>query len=97
MVFENEFDFTNEEKHRLDVLYGEDFQNITPNDMPLIQRYEQYKAQNNAILQAKLDAQKEETQAYIEEMQKNEALARQIMQDKANQAKARYERLRNGK
>lgn len=66
-------EFTNEEKHRIDVLYGTDFKDITADDAKLIARYESYKAKNDAKVQAEIDAIKAESEtklAYALEQQK---------------------------
>ena len=49
-------DFTNDELHRIDVLYGTDFKEVTPGDAPLIARWERAKALQDAELQARLEA-----------------------------------------
>lgn len=49
-------DFTNDELHRIDVLYGTDFEQVTPEDAELIARWERAKALQDAELQARLEA-----------------------------------------
>lgn len=49
-------DFTNDELHRIDVLYGTDFKEVAPEDAPLIARWERAKALQDAELQARLEA-----------------------------------------
>lgn len=55
-------DFTNDEKERINQLYGSDFEGITPDDAQLIARWEQAKTLVNAEYQAKQEALQEETQ-----------------------------------
>ena len=90
-------DFTNEEKHRIDVLYGNDFDGITPEDMPLIQRWEQFKAVEDAKVQAELQAIKDKAESEIEENKATAELSRSILKEKSERSKARWEVLRNGK
>lgn len=90
-------DFTNEEKHRIDVLYGNDFDGITPEDMPLIQRWEQFKAIESAKVQAELQAIKDKAEADMEESKATAELSRSILKEKSERSKARWEVLRNGK
>ena len=90
-------EFTNEEKHRIDVLYGEDFKGeISIDDVKLIQRYEAYKAKHDAKVQAEIEAMQAESQAKIEEARKTEQLARDILTAKAQASRNRWEVLRNG-
>lgn len=60
--------FTQEEIHRIDYLYSNDFKGITPDDASLIAKYEFEKAQEDAITQAKLD----ETKIYNDKRMKDE-------------------------
>ena len=89
-------DFTNEEKHRIDVIYGNDFKDLTIDDVKLIQKYEAYKARNDEIVQAKIKAIEAESAAQIKETKKTEKLARDILTAKAEAARERWEVLRNG-
>ena len=90
-------EFTNDEKHRIDVLYGEDFKGeISPDDVKLIQRFEAYKAKHDVKVQAEIEAMKAESQAKIEETRKTEQLARDILSAKAQASRNRWEVLRNG-
>ena len=90
-------DFTNDEKHRIDVLYGTDFKDVTPDDISLIRRYEQYKAVEDAKMQAELQALKKKTEKDVAENTKTAELARSILSEKADRARARWEVLRYGK
>lgn len=84
-------EFTNDEKHRIDMLYGTDFKDIKPEDAQLIARWEQFKATQNAELQAKLDAIAEESAAKVEQAKKTAEYARKNLADLKNKALARLE------
>lgn len=86
-------EFTKEELHRIDVLYGTDFKDIKPEDASLIARWEQYKATQNAEVQARIAAIEKESKARINECKKTEKLARDILTEQANAAMQRLERL----
>ena len=89
-------EFTNEEKHRIDVIYGEDFKELTADDVKLIQKWEAYKAQQDAIVQAQKDAIEKEMKTRITECKKTEKLARDILNEQATAAFGRLERVLNG-
>ena len=89
-------EFTNEEKHRIDVIYGEDFKELTADDVKLIQRWEAYKAQENAVVQAQKDAIEKEVKARIAECKKTEKLARENLENQTAAAFDRLERVLNG-
>ena len=63
-------DFTNEEKERINQLYGNDFQDIAPEDAQLIARWEAWKAVQESEHQAKLQAMQDEANAKILESKK---------------------------
>ena len=87
------FEFTNEEKQRIDVLYGTDFADIKPEDAALIARWEQYKAVNDAEAKAKTEALKSETEANIAQSKKTAEKARKSLNELKKAAIARLERL----
>lgn len=79
-------EFTNAQKQRIDYLYGNDFEGITPEDALLIAQWEQAKAINDAEFQAKMSAIEAETQARIEnsrEMHEQAMGNLQVMHDAA--------------
>lgn len=86
-------EFTKEELHRIDLLYGTDFKDIKPEDASLIARWEKYKATQNAEVQARIAAIEKENKARINECKKTEKLARDILTEQANAAMQRLERL----
>lgn len=55
-------EFTNEEKQRIDYLYGNDFKDITPNDALLIARFEVCKAKQDEEHKAIIAAIQAETE-----------------------------------
>lgn len=89
-------DFTNEQKQRIDYLYGNDFKDITPEDALLIAQWEQAKAINDAEFQAKMRAIEVETQARIEGANERAAQAMGNLQELHARALERLERIENG-
>jgi hypothetical protein len=90
-------DFTNEEKARINALYGNDFKEITPEDAALIARWEQHKAEQNAVLQAKTNAIKLEALNNIENANEIATIAKNNLKALKDVALARLERIDNGK
>ena len=84
-------DFTNEQKQRIDYLYGNDFEGITPDDAKLIAQWEQAKAVNNAEFQAKMSAIEAETQA---KMENSREMHEQAMSNLREMHQAAMERLK---
>lgn len=60
-------DFTNEEKERINQLYGNDFKDIKPEDAELIGRWEAWKAVNASEHQAKIEAIKAQADQKLEQ------------------------------
>lgn len=89
--------FTNEEKDRINNLYVNGFEDITPDDAELIGRWEAYKAQQDAEFQAKLDAIREENEMRLQQAQTVYETAIDNLNALANAAIARFERLNDGK
>lgn len=89
-------EFTKEEMHRIDMLYGTDFKDIKPEDAQLIARWEKYKATNNAEYELKKNALERETQAKIELANEKQTVAIEILKAKAAAAREKLERVRNG-
>lgn len=90
-------EFTNEEKHRIDVLYGTDFKDITADDAKLIARYEAYKAKNDAIVQAEIEAIKAESETKLAYAQEQQTQAMNNLNELHERAIARLEKIENGK
>ena len=53
-------EFTTEERERINLLYGTDFKDATPDDFKLIQRWEAYRAKTDAEFKAKNEMLKAE-------------------------------------
>ena len=88
-------DFTQEEKERINQLYGNDFADITPDDATLIARWEAYKAVNDDKHAAEIEAIKAESDARLVEIQEQYAIARANLKELHDLAVARFERLDN--
>ena len=89
-------DFTQAEKTRINELYASDFTGVTPNDIPLIQKYEQFKAVNEARFKAEIEAMQKEANAKAAEAHETAELARQLLEERAQRSRERWERLRYG-
>lgn len=70
-------DFTKEELNRINQLYGNDFEDITPDDATLIIRYEQGKTEEETLaseqvkaIHDELEAKREVCAAQVEESRK---------------------------
>lgn len=86
-------DFTNEEKERINQLYGNDFADITPDDAQLIARWESWKATQESEHMAKLQAFETEAQAKVEDSKRLSDKAMENLEELKNAALARLERL----
>ena len=84
-------DFTNEEKERINQLYGNDFKDITPDDAMLIARWERMKALQESEHQAKLDALQAEMKARIKSAQAESDKAMENLETLKQAALARLE------
>lgn len=85
-------DFTNEEKDRINQLYGNDFKDIKPEDAPLIARWESWKATQEDEHKAKIEALRAESAARLESITQESNLAMKTLQELRDAAVARYER-----
>lgn len=90
-------EFTKEEQQRINVLYGTDFKDATPDDFKLISRWERYKAVTDEKYQLEKQAIEQVTQAKIELATEKEKAAIDVLKAKADTARARLEQVRNGK
>lgn len=89
-------EFTQAEKARINELYATDFEGITPADIPLIQKFEQQKAVNDARFRAELEAMQKEADVKAAEAHETAALARERLEERAQRSRERWEVLRNG-
>lgn len=89
-------EFTNEEKHRIDVLYGEDFksEDFTPDDVKLIQRWESVKAKHDEKVQAQIEIMKQESEQKLSESNELFELAKKNVKELAKRSRKRYKELR---
>ena len=85
-------EFTKEEMHRIDVLYGTDFKDIKPEDAQLIARWEKYKALQDEEAKARFAAIEKESEARVKEARKTAKLAQQQLIEQATAAMQRFER-----
>lgn len=90
-------EFTNEEKLRIDQLYGHDFKDATPEDIQLIIKWERDNAQREQENRAKAEAIAKRTAAQLEEDRKTAELARDNLRELHDMAVSRLEGLYNGK
>ena len=88
-------DFTNDEQERINFLYGNDFEDITPDDAKLICRWEAWKATEEAKNSAEMEALKSRTEAKISEFEKQSAEASALLRELRDKARERFERLSN--
>ena len=86
-------EFTNKEQERINQLYGNDFDNITGDDIQLIARWEAAKAMRELDYQAKLEALQTETKAKIAQSEAVSEKAMSDLEELKNAAMARLERL----
>ena len=89
-------DFTVEEKDRINLLYGTDFKDITPDDAMLIGRWEAWKATQESEHQAKIAAIEAEVAARLEATEKQAKIAENNLAELHAMALARLERLQDG-
>ena len=87
----------NEEKERINQLYGNDFADITPDDAMLIGRWEAWKATQEAEQQAKIEAIKAETDLKLEQCRAQFDASMENLNELHNAAMRRLEALNNGK
>lgn len=83
-------DFTQEEKERINQLYGTDFKDITPDDALLIGRWEAWKATQNSEHQAKISAIKAES---VQNLINSKMIANKAMEDLETLTKIAQQRL----
>ena len=89
-------EFTVAEQDRINLLYGTDFKDITPDDMELVKRFERMKAVNDAKFQAEMALMKETAQAKTELMQAQHKQAMNNLQELHDAALKRLEMIEDG-
>lgn len=91
-------DFTNEEKERINQLYGNEFAEASYDDIQLIIRWEYSKGVYDGVNSEEARLMREKTQADIDKTRAEADLARAEFEALVNKAKARYEEVSdNGK
>ena len=86
-------DFTKAEQERINQLYGNDFDGITPDDAALIARWESWKASQDLEYRAKTEALEKEAAAKIKDSKRIADKAISDLEYLKNAALARLERL----
>ena len=90
-------EFTNEEKDRINKLYGNDFKGeLTPDDVKLIANWEHYKIENDMEYQLKIKEQDEIAARKIEIAENLAAIARKNLNEFAQRSRERWEQVRYG-
>jgi len=89
-------EFTQAEKERINELYGNDFQGITPDDAVLIGRWESWKAVNEDEHKAKIEAIKAESDLKLEQSKTEFQQAIDNLRELHDRAVERLENLSNG-
>lgn len=89
-------DFTNEEKERINQLYGNDFKDIQPDDAFLIARWEQFKAQMETEQNARIKATQDVADEKMRQSRETAELARANLREMHDAAMARYARFEDG-
>ena len=86
-------DFTNKEKERINVLYGNDFEGITPEDAKLLCRWEAWKATEQVRNEIEAEEIKKQTVAKVDELKTQSQEAMSLLADLRDIAVRRFERL----
>ena len=90
-------EFTNEEKERINQLYGNDFKDIKPEDGLLIARWEQHNAEVQAKYSAEMKALQDVADEKVRQSRETAELARANLKEMHDAAMARYARFEDGK
>lgn len=90
-------DFTQAEKRRIDLLYGNDFEGITPEDAQLIARFEAAKAVEDAAFRERMEREQAESAARMEQAAAEHEKAMRNLEELQARAVARLERFEHGK
>ena len=90
-------EFTNEEKERINQLYGNDFKDIKPEDAQLIARWESWKATQEDEHRAKIEALEAESAARLEAITNEANYSMETLRELHDLAVARYKGVDDGK
>lgn len=91
------YEFTKAEIERINQLYGNDFQDITPDDALLIGRFEANKALSDGEYQAHIKAINSESELRCSQMMEQHEKAMANLNTLHDEAVKRLERVENGK
>lgn len=89
-------DFTQEEKERINQLYGNDFADITPEDALLIGRWESWKATNADEHKARIEAIQEESELKLKQSEMEFKQAMDNLRELHDMALERLKAVSNG-
>lgn len=89
-------EFTNEEKHRIDLLYGNDMKidDFNLDDVKLIQRWESRRAKHDEKVQAEIELMQQESEQRLAESTELFELAKKNVKELAKRSRKRYKELR---
>lgn len=90
-------EFTKAEIERINQLYGNDFEGITPDDAKLIGRWEAQKAANSEIVKAQTEAIRSESKARVKQSEELHKIAKSNLETLHDAAVARWEAVKNVK
>lgn len=89
-------DFTNEEKERINQIYGNDFKNMSPDDVQLVIRWERAKAELETLQSESMRVLYQESIARQEQSIERHETAMDTLTALCNAAHEKYERAKNG-
>lgn len=89
-------EFTNDELHRIDLLYGKDMKldDFCLDDLKLIQRWEASRAKHDEKVQAQIEIMQQESEQRLAESNELFKLARKNVKELASRSRKRYKELR---
>lgn len=89
-------EFTNEEKHRIDLLYGNDMKldDFNLDDVKLIQRWESKRAKHDEKVQAEIELMQQESEQRLAESTELFELAKKNVKELVKRSRKRYKELR---
>ena len=88
-------DFTNEEKERINQLYGNDFKDIKPEDAMLIGRWEAWKALNDKGYQDEMKSVKDVSDEKLRSAKEQSAYAMETLRMLRDKAFKRYKAVKD--
>lgn len=89
-------EFTNEEKERINQLYGNDFADITPDDALLIGRWEAWKATEDEKHKAEMESMRELSETRINASREEHELAMNNLEELHRLAVERFKAVSDG-